>query len=135
MGLIDIPLRQVHGTYTKMRGNSFSKSYYPLLSPNTEFAEKWENVYRIQQNEGLRDAIKAYEYMNRIYVIEGNKRVSVLKFSGVFSYPANVTRLLPRKDPDDIKSLVYYSCLEFYKLAGYNAVWFSRPDKYDNWLI
>ena len=55
IGLIDVPLRQIVGTYTKMRGNSFSRSYMPLLSPSTEFAHKWQNVYRIQQEEGLRD--------------------------------------------------------------------------------
>ena len=63
IGLIDVPLRQIVGTYTKMRGNSFSRSYMPLLAPNTEFADKWSNVYRIQQNEGLRDPIKAYEFL------------------------------------------------------------------------
>ena len=27
-----------------------------------------------QMNEGIRDPIKAFEYMNRYYVLEGNKR-------------------------------------------------------------
>ena len=98
IGLIDVPLRQIVGTYTKMRGNSFSRSYMPLLGPQTEFAQKWSNVYRIQQQEGLRDPIKAYEFLNRIYVVEGNKRISVLKYCGVFSYPAMVTRLMPQRD-------------------------------------
>lgn len=130
IGLIDVPLRQIVGTYTKMRGNSFSKSYMPLLAPNSEFAHKWSNVYRIQQTEGLRDPIKAYEFLNRIYVIEGNKRVSVLKYCGLFSYPATVTRLMPQQDEHNIKSMIYYASLDFYKLAGYNAIWFSRPEKY-----
>lgn len=130
IGLIDVPLRQIVGTYTKMRGNSFSKSYLPLLGQESEFARKWSNVYGIQQTEGLRDAIKAYEFMNRIYVIEGNKRISVVKYCGLFSYHATVTRLLPQRDKDDIKSLVYYASLDFYKLAGYSALWFSRPEKY-----
>ena len=34
IGLIDVPLRQIVGTYTKMRGNSFSRSFMPLLAPN-----------------------------------------------------------------------------------------------------
>ena len=131
IGLIDVPLRQVVGTYTKMRGNSFSRSYMPLLAPNTEFANKWSNVYRIQQEEGLRDAIKAYEFLNRIYVIEGNKRVSVLKYCGIFSFPATVTRLMPQRNQNNLKSMIYYASLDFYKLAGYNAVWFSRPEKYE----
>ena len=130
IGLIDVPLRQVDGTYTKMRGNSFSRSYMPLLPVNSEFASKWSNVYKIQQTEGLRDPIKAYEFLNRIYVIEGNKRVSVLKYLGVFSYPAIVTRLMPQRDENNLKSMIYYASLDFYKLAGYNAIWFSKPEKY-----
>lgn len=130
IGQIDVPLRQIDGTYSKMRGNSFSKSYMPLLAPGTEFAHKWGEVYRIQQAEGLRDAIKAYEFMNRIYVIEGNKRVSVLKYCGLFSFPANVTRLMPQRDVNNPKSMIYYASLDFFKLAGYNAIWFSRPEKY-----
>jgi len=131
VGLIDVPLRQIVGTYTNMRGNSFSRSYMPLLAPNTEFAQKWSNVYRIQQNEGLRDPIKAYEFLNRIYVIEGNKRISVMKYCGIFSFPATVTRLMPQRDEYNLKSMIYYASLDFYKLAGYNAIWFSRPEKYE----
>lgn len=131
IGLIDVPLRQIVGTYTKMRGNSFSRSYMPLLGPQTEFAQKWSNVYRIQQQEGLRDPIKAYEFLNRIYVVEGNKRISVLKYCGVFSYPAMVTRLMPQRDEYNLRSMIYYASLDFYKLAGYNAIWFSRPEKYE----
>lgn len=131
VGLIEVPLRQIAGTYTKMRGNSFSRSYMPLLAPNTEFANKWSNVYRIQQEEGLRDPIKAYEFLNRIYVVEGNKRVSVLKYCGIFSFPATVTRLMPQRNENNLKSMIYYASLDFYKLAGYNAVWFSRPEKYE----
>ncbi|MEX1377948.1 MAG: BMP family ABC transporter substrate-binding protein [Eubacteriales bacterium] len=131
IGLIDVPLRQVVGTYTKMRGNSFSRSYMPLLGQNTEFAHKWQNVYRIQQEEGLRDPIKAYEYLNRIYVIEGNKRISVLKYCGIFSFPAMVTRLMPQRDENNMQSMIYYASLDFYKLAGYNALWFSKPEKYE----
>ena len=38
-------------------------------------------------NEGIRDPIKAYEYMNKFYVEEGNKRVSVLKYYDAVSVP------------------------------------------------
>ncbi|MBN2879821.1 MAG: BMP family ABC transporter substrate-binding protein [Clostridia bacterium] len=130
LGIIDVPLRQITGTYTKMRGNSFSRSFMPLLDPKSEFAHKWTNVYDIQLSEGLRDPIKAYEFLNRIYVIEGNKRVSVLKYCGAFSFPAMVTRLMPQRDESSLTNRIYYASLDFYKLAGYNAIWFSKPEKY-----
>ena len=31
------------------------------------------NVCNIQNNEGLRDPVKVYEYLNWFYVVEGNK--------------------------------------------------------------
>lgn len=131
IGMIEVPLRQIVGTYTRMRSASFSKGFMPILKPGSEFHSKWERVYNIQVTEGLRDAIKAYEYLNQIYVIEGNKRISVMKYCDIYSYHANITRLLPKKDPANPKSLIYYASLDFYKLAGYNGVWFSKPDKYD----
>ena len=37
----------------------------PLLKDDSEFAFKWMNLYGIQMNEGIRDPIKVYEFMNR----------------------------------------------------------------------
>ena len=64
----------------------------PILDEETEFAIKWSNLADAQINEGIRDPIKAFEYMNRYYVLEGNKRVSVLKYYNAVSIPAYVTR-------------------------------------------
>lgn len=50
-----------------------------------------------QQEEGITDPIIAYEYMNKFYVLEGNKRVSVLKYYDAVSVMGQVTRILPKK--------------------------------------
>ena len=42
-------------------------------------------------------SVKAYEYMNKFYIEEGNKRVSVLKYYDAVSVPGYVTRILPAK--------------------------------------
>ena len=79
IGLIQVPLEYVVGTSTKGRTNSFAANFMPILGEKTEFAMKWMSLSEAQVNEGIRDPIIAYEYMNRYYVVEGNKRASVLK--------------------------------------------------------
>ena len=45
----------------------------------------------------------AYEYMNKFYVEEGNKRVSVMKYYEAMSIPGSVTRIAPRRSEDKEK--------------------------------
>lgn len=83
LGIVDIPLDQIAGTKTASRQNAFSNGFLPLFPPKSEFGSKWINLYQAQLDEGIRDPIKAYEFMNKFYIQEGNKRVSVLKYVGV----------------------------------------------------
>ena len=107
MGLIQVPLDFVVGTSTMGRTYSFAANFMPILAEKTEFAIKWMNLSDAQINEGIRDPIIAYEYMNRYYVVEGNKRVSVLKYFKADSILANVTRKIPKySDDEDVK--LYY---------------------------
>ena len=71
--------------------------------------------------EGIRDPIKAYEYMNKFYVEEGNKRVSVLKFFGAVSIPGNVIRIVPPRT-DEKENRIYYEYMDFYSLSNVNYV-------------
>ena len=77
LGLIEIPLDAVVGTKTAGRKQAFAGNFMPLLDDNSEFARKWAALYDAHIEEGIRDPIKAVEYMNHFYVVEGNKRVSV----------------------------------------------------------
>ena len=97
----------------------------PILRENTEFAYKWATLSQSHINEGIRDPIKAYEYMNKFYVEEGNKRVSVMKFFGAISIPGTVTRILPKKTNDkNVK--VYYEFVNFYRVSKVNYITFFR---------
>jgi basic membrane lipoprotein Med (substrate-binding protein (PBP1-ABC) superfamily) len=129
LGLIDIPLDQVVGTKTAGRTNAFSGNFMPLLAANTEFAAKWGSLYDIHIDEGIRDPIRAYEFMNRFYVLEGNKRVSILKFCDAVSVPAYVTRLIPAPDDTD-ENKIYYEFLEFYEKTKINYLNFSQIGSY-----
>lgn len=125
LGIVQVPSELLVGTKTNGRSSALSKSFYPLLKERTEFASKWCNLYVAHMEEGIREPIKAYEYMNRFYVEEGNKRVSVLKYCGAVSIPATVTRLVPRRT-DDPENIIYYEFMEFYALSGINYIYFSK---------
>ncbi|MCF0136043.1 MAG: BMP family ABC transporter substrate-binding protein [Lachnospiraceae bacterium] len=133
LGVVDIPLEQVAGTNGHGRSTSFASNFMPLLREETEFATKWSNLCRAHLEEGLRDPIKCYEFMNRFYVVEGNKRVSVLKYFGAVEFKADVTRLVPRSD-DSEESKAYFEFLKFYKTTGINFINFTKALAYSELL-
>lgn len=133
MGLMQIPLDFVVGTSTIGRTYSFAANFMPILEEGTEFSVKWSNLSEAQINEGIRDPIKCYEYMNRYYVVEGNKRVSVLKFFKADSISAMVTRKIPRySEEPDVK--LYYEYMKFQEITGLCTLEFSRLGKAEQLL-
>ena len=129
LGLVDIPLDQVVGTKTLGRTNAFASNFMPLLPESSEFAAKWCRLYDAHIEEGIREPVKAYEFMNRFYVMEGNKRVSVLKSCNAVTVSAYVTRIIPEADDSD-GSRVYYEFLDFYGKCGINFLNFTQPGSY-----
>ena len=133
LGIIDVPLDRIVGTKTQGRTQAFAGNFMPLLGEKTEFGAKWAYLYDHQIDEGIHDPIVAYEFMNRYYVQEGNKRVSVLKYVHAYSIPASVTRLIPRRsDEKDIR--LYYECLDFYQVSYNCSIWFSKEGSYQQLL-
>lgn len=129
IGVIEIPLDLVAGTKTAGRQNSFANNFMPLLDENTEFAYKWSDLYDSQMSEGIRDPIVAYEYMHRFYVMEGNKRVSVLKSLHAVKISAKVTRIIPKKT-DEPQNKLYYEFMDFYDDTKIYDIWFSKEGSY-----
>lgn len=129
LGILNVPSDFFVGTKTEGRTNAFAANFMPLLDENTEFAYKWKDLCKAHLSEGIREPVKVYEYMNRYYVQEGNKRVSVLKFFGAVSIPAQVTRILPPKgEAKELK--LYYEFLHFYNCTKINYIEFSRIGSY-----
>ena len=129
LGVTELPLRLIVGTKTAGRQNAFSCGFMPLLSDKSEFAMKWSNLYESQMEEGLRDAILVYEYMNRFYVQEGNKRVSVMKYLGSYAITADVIRIMPEKN-QNLDSEIYYEFVDFYNVTRLNIITFSEKGRY-----
>lgn len=129
LGLVEIPLDAIVGTKTAGRKQAFASNFMPLLEDNTEFAYKWISLYDAHVSEGIRDPITAVEFMNRYYVVEGNKRVSVLKYVNAVSIQARVTRLVPHRS-DSKENHIYYEFLDFYKVSSIDYLTFSQEGCY-----
>ncbi|MBE5932637.1 MAG: BMP family ABC transporter substrate-binding protein [Lachnospiraceae bacterium] len=133
LGLVQIPLDSVVGTSNVGRTYAFANNFMPILDYKTEFGAKWSSLYESHIEEGIREPIKVYEYMNKFYVVEGNKRVSVLKYCGAVTVPAQVTRKIP-KLTEDLQVKIYYEFMEFYKLNEINYLWFSQEGGFKKML-
>ncbi len=129
IGVMEIPISAIAGTKTRGRQEAFATNFMPILEGETEFAIKWSKLCSAALSEGIRDAILVYEYMNRFYVQEGNKRVSVSKYIGTLSIVADVIRLMPVRTGSK-ENNIYYEFVDFYKAAGFYGIRFSEEGQY-----
>ena len=129
LGLISIPMERIAGTTTSARRDCFTASFLPLLEEHSEFAAKWGALAQAHLTEGIRDPIKAVEYKNRYYVIEGNKRVSVLRYFDCPTVTGTVVRLLPVEE-DTEEYRLYQEYLDFNRHTKINYIEFSRRKRY-----
>ena len=129
LGLVNMPSESIVGTKTSGRHTAFAPNFMPLLDEDTEFATKWSVLCDAHLDEGIRNPVTAYEFLNQFYIEEGNKRVSVLKHFDSASIPGTVTRLIPARN-DSLENRIYYEFLDFYKLSKVNIVQFSRLGSY-----
>lgn len=134
IGIVEIPLKKIVGTYSHLRSRSFSKNFMPILPEDTEFYHKWKALCNAHLTEGIKHSIKVYEYLNWFYVIEGNKRVSVLKYFDAYSIFGSVTRLIPKRDESDPDICIYYEFLKFNKMTNIFSIYFSKPERFDKLL-
>ena len=126
----DISIDRIVGTKSAGRVSAFSAGFYPLLEADSEFASKWMALCAAHLSDtGIRDAVECYEYLGDFYVLEGNKRVSVLKFFGAAQIPARVRRILPAES-DDPRIRAYYEFLGFYKATGIYDFQLKKPGGY-----
>lgn len=130
LGVHEIPMELVVGTKTRGRSNVFSCGWLPIANEATEFAAKWSALYDAQTSEGIRDPVLVYEYLQRFYVQEGNKRVSVLRAVGAPTVAASVTRVLPGPS-DDPAVRRYHEFTRFWNAVPLWGLSFSRDGGYE----
>lgn len=125
LGLMTIPIDRIVGTSSRGRTNAFASNFMPILEWNSEFAMKWWNLYQSVAENGIRQPIIVKEYMNKYYVVEVNKRVSIMKLIGAVTAEAEVTRVIPRRT-NEKENKIYFEFLTFYAATGLNEIWFSE---------
>ncbi|MBQ9886143.1 MAG: BMP family ABC transporter substrate-binding protein [Lachnospiraceae bacterium] len=130
LGLEQIPTNLIVGTFADGRSKSFAPNFMPILEANSEFALKWSRLCDSHIKEGIHDAIKCYEYMHQYYVIEGNKRVSVLKYFESPEVAANVIRKVPKKT-DTKENKIYYEYMDFHDKTRINYIYFTKEGSFD----
>ena len=142
IGREQIPLALVVGTKTGGRNHAFARNFMPLLGMDSEFAAKWSSLCQSHLEEGIRQPVKVYEYRNRFYVEEGNKRVSVLKYFDADSIDADVIQIPSQRagqgssqagpeDPaESAAARNYEAFLQFYHSSHMRTVEFSEPESY-----
>lgn len=130
LGLIQVPMSKVVGTVSKGRTNAFAANFMPLLESGSEFAAKWTTLYNSVVESGMREPVKAFEYLNQFYLVEGNKRASVMKFLDAVAIEAEVTRVIPSRT-DALENRLYFEFLPFYADTQINYIWFSKPGSFE----
>ncbi len=131
IGLVDIPAELIIGTNDAGRREAFAGNFMPLLEKSTEFGEKWITLCEAHlSDEGIRDPIRCYEYLGYFYVVEGNKRASVLKSYDAPTIPGVVCRVLPVYS-DDLSIRLYYEFMHFYQRCSLYQVRFTIPGSYE----
>ena len=129
LGLVEIPISQIAGTKTAGRTRAFAGNFN--AAPSRGLGVCRQMVFPLPFPSGGRDpgACHCLEFLNCYYVIEGNKRVSVMKYSGAVSLPGYVTRIIPA--PGDSPELkIYYEYMDFYRASRVNTIYFSREGSF-----
>ena len=135
LGILEIPVRQIVGSVSDSDDVLYTYDFMPLAEDASEFADSWCQMYQAYlSNRGLTDPIECVEYMGKFYVVDGKKRVSVLKAHGEIRVNAHVVRLVPVLS-DDAQAKKYadfqdvFSKTRLYQVELSNAEDFPKLQK------
>lgn len=134
VGVVTIPISQIVGLASARDRDCYAGDFLPLPSAKSDFAENWTRLYMEHlSDKGLTDPICCYEYFGQFYVIDGKKRVSVLKANGMFTVEATVIRILPVMS-DDLKTRCYDEFLQTFEKTRLYQIAFSGMGRADAFL-
>ena len=129
LGIMPIPLNRVIGSVSRGRSYAFAEGFLPILEGGSEFASKWEHLCESVEQSGMNQPVTVLEYLGNYYVIEGNKRTSVMKYLDAREIEAEVTRVYPPKS-NDPEIVSYYEYCDFTRETGLYSLFLSRPGSY-----
>ena len=126
VGVIDIPVDQIVGVADCVEEARYTAGFLPVSPTKSGYAEHWRELYvNYMEDKKFLSRLYCYEYLGKFYVVDGKKRVSILKSLGVSMTPAYVKRILPIASEEKPIQL-YYEFLEYFKLTMLYQVSFSQ---------
>ena len=134
LGIMPIPLDRVIGSVSRGRSYAFAEGFLPILEAGSEFATKWESLCESVEQRALTSPSPCWNTSAYYYAIEGNKRISVMKYLNARDIEADVTRVYPPLS-DDPEIVSYYEYCDFSKETGLYSIFFSRPGSYRKLLL
>ncbi len=131
LGVMEIPTDNIVGVFSNNDKDLYTYDFMPLSTPNSEFADQWRQLYlHYLSDEGIGGAINCYEYLGKFYVVDGKKRVSVVKSHGAPTVFAAVTRILPIKtDNEEIQR--YYEFLHYFEMTKLYQISFTQSGSFE----
>lgn len=134
LGVVNIPVKQIVGIASNSDKDLYTADFLPIPSIRSEYAQKWTQIYLEHLSDaGLSEPIRCYEYLGAFYVVDGKKRVSVLKAHGELQVKSQVTRIMPVQS-DDPKIQSYFEFVRTYEKTGLYQIAFSQTGKADAFL-
>ena len=131
LGVMDIPTDQIIGVAGNEGTSMYTAGFMPVASASSDYASQWRELCKDYCKDGeFLSPLHCYEYLGKFYVIDGKKRVSVLKYLGVPTANANVTRILPAKSEEKYIQ-VYYEFLESFELTKLYQISFSQLGSFE----
>ena len=126
LGVMEIPMNMIAGIADETEKDLYSADFLPLSPMKSAYADQWCSLYQeYKEDKEFLSPLYCYEYLGEFYVIDGKKRVSVLKSGNASTVRAYITRIIPvASEEKGIK--LYNEFLEYFKLTGLYQVRFSK---------
>lgn len=126
LGVMDIPTDQIVGICDSTGKELYSSSFMPISSVNSDYALQWRELCEdYRSNKEFLSPLYCYEYLGKFYLVDGKKRVSVLKYLDVPTARAYVIRIVPALSEDKQVQL-YHEFLKAFELTNLYQVSFSQ---------
>jgi len=125
--------RSIRGTFDIGRKYCFSKNFMPLAKSNHgDFRLKWEKVLEnIPHWLESGNKIQLYEFLHKLYVVEGNKRTSVARYKNLPFVDVQIKRIIPDINTNNtLEVKLYHDFLEFEKKTNISSIWFSIENEF-----
>ena len=131
LGVMDIPTDQIVGIADGTGKNLYAANFMPVSSANSSYASQWRKLCEeYRSDKAFLSPLYCYEYLGKFYLIDGKKRVSVLKYLGIPTAKAYVTRIVPMLS-DDKESKLYREFLKNFELTKLYQVSFSKLGSFE----